>query len=248
MKTLNLRVLAMCGVMLLILSSCKNEKKTESNEPVSQEEPKAKMGERDVMFENDYAKVSKITLAPGESQQTHEGESRVIYALTDYSIDWEEQGENLGTKTWKTGDVHFHEAGEHAATNNGNTSAEWLVFAKKNADLPDCGENTVDNDVSAVAPNFASVLLDNADFKFTEITLQTGESIPMHSGINRIIYSLSDYELAYESDAKGKLNKQFATGDIHWHEACQHALKNSGETEAKFLVIGFKRNNEMEKQ
>jgi len=71
--------------------------------------------------------------------------------------------------------------------------------------------------------------------------LPKGESIPMHAGINRIIYSLSNYDLNYESDAKGVLDKQFKSVDIHWHEACQHALQNNGKIDAEFLVVGYKK-------
>ncbi|SRR6056297_284018 len=220
--------------------SCKNNEKKDAESNTPTEEIVSKTISSVVIFENDYAKISKISLAPGESQPTHEGESRVIYTLTDYSIDWEEQGKKLGTKTWKKGDVHFHEAGKHSATNNGATTAEWLVFTKKNTDLPECGENTVQNDVTSVSPDFSQLLFENDDFKFTQVNLPKGESIPMHSGINRIVYSLSDYTLNYESDTTEKLKKQFKSGDTHWHEACQHALNNTGDTDASFLVVSYK--------
>jgi hypothetical protein len=35
--------------------------------------------------------------------------------------------------------------------------------------------------------------------------------------------------------------KQFKAGDIHWHEACQHALTNTGNSDAKFLVVSLKK-------
>jgi len=241
MKTIKLSVLAIISFVLLSLSSCKNDKKTESKEPVKQEETAISEGEHKIIFENVYAKVSKISLAPGQVQPIHQGGSRVIYALTNFSIDWEEQGKKLGTKTWKKGDVHFHDAGKHAAKNNGTTKAEWLVFTKKNKDLPDSGENTVENDVTSVSPDFSKSLFENEAFKITKVNLPKGESIPKHSGVNRIIYSLSDYTLNYKSDAKGKTDKAFKSGDMHWHEASQHALQNNGETEAKYLVISYKR-------
>ncbi len=223
-----------------VFLSCKNNEKKDIEKYKPTEELAIKTVSPVVLFENDYAKISKISLAPGEFQPTHEGESRVIYALTDYSIDWEEQGKKLGTKTWKKGDVHFHEAGTHAAKNNGTTKAEWLVFTKKNTDLPECGENTVENDVNSVSLDFARKLFENDDFKITQVSLPKGENIPMHSGINRILYSLSDYDLKYESDTEGKLDKKFNSGDIHWHEACHHALQNNGVTEANFLVVSYK--------
>ena len=226
-----------------VFMSCKNNDKKDLDKDKSAEEITEKPVSPVVLFENDYAEVSKVSLDPGESQPTHEGESRVIYALTDYSIDWEEQGKKLGTKTWKKGDVHFHEAGKHAAQNNGTTKAEWLVFTKKNTDLPECGENTVLDDVNSVSPDFAQTLFENEVFKITQVKLPQGESIPMHSGINRIIYSLIDYQILYESSIEEKGEKQFKTGDIHWHEACQHAMQNNGENEAEFLVVSYKRND-----
>ncbi|EPR68179.1 hypothetical protein [Cyclobacterium qasimii] len=220
--------------------SCKNNKKKDINKDKLPEELAVKTVNPTVLFENEYAKVSKVSLASGESQPTHDGLTRVIYALTDYSIDWEEQGKKLGTKAWKKGDVHFHEAGTHAAKNSGTTLAEWLVFTKKSTDLPECGENTVENDVTSVSPDFSEALFENEDFKITQVNLPVGKSIPMHSGINRIIYSLNDYNLKYESDKADKLDKEFNSGDIHWHEACKHALENIGDTEAKFLVVSYR--------
>jgi hypothetical protein len=225
-----------------MVSSCKN--KNESQDSMTQTEQRAKAGTSTVIFENEFAKVLKITLGPDEFLDNHEGENRVIYSLTNYSLDWEENGEKLGTKTWKAGDAHFHEAGRHAAKNNGTTIAEWLVFSKKNADLPDCEGNTVENDVNSVSPEFAQILIDNDDFKITEVKLPFGEKIPSHSGINRIIYSLSGYDLKYESDKEAETEKYFEDGDIHWHDACHHSLENVGETEARFLVVSYKQNNE----
>ena len=240
MKKLNQTMVVISSIFLLLLSSCGNKEKDKSQSSASQQEQEFVEVTPKVLFENDYATVSKISLAPGEFQPTHEGENRVIYSLTDYSIDWEEKGEQLGTKTWKKGDVHFHEAGKHAAKNIGEATAEWLVFTKKSGDLPDCGENTLANDVISVSPDFAQALFENDDFKITQVNLPKEKNIPAHSGINRIIYSLSDYDLNYESDTEGELDKQFKEGDVHWHEACQHALENDGETEAKFLVVSYK--------
>lgn len=202
--------------LTLLLLACGNPSKKNNQQTTDQVQMSTEVG-HELVFENDYAKVVKVRLAPGESIKPHQGEKRVIYSLTDYSIDWEEQGEQLGTKSWKKGDVHFHEAGKHSAKNNGTTTAEWIVFTKKNEDLPECGKNQIENDVNSVSAEFANVLLDNNDFKITEVILPKNASIPKHSGINRMIYSLSNYQIAYESDRKGESEKQFTIGDVHWH-------------------------------
>jgi hypothetical protein len=230
------------AMLSFFLVACGNE--GEKTAETSSESTSSKEVTPEVVFENAYAKVVRVSLAPGESLASHEGEARVIYSLSDYSIDWVEQGKSEGTKSWKKGDVHVHEAGQHAAKNIGQSTAEWLAFVKGKAELPDCSDNTVENDVHTVAPDFADQRFDNEAFRITEVSLPPGESIPMHSGINRVIYSLSDYRIRYESNKEGTGDKSFQRGDAHWHEACMHALENTGQGDARFLVVAYKRANE----
>lgn len=225
---------------LTLLVACGDQSTTSTQHTAIHDQMSIEVG-HNLVFENDYATVVKVRLAPEDSLKVHQGGKRVIYSLTDYSIEWQEQGEETGSKSWKKGDTHFHEAGEHSAKNIGKTIAEWIVFTKKNADLPACNENTLENDVHAVSDEFATVLLDNDEFKVTEVSIPKGASIPMHSGVNRVIYSLSEYKIAYESGDIGKIERQFKPGDCHWHEACQHAIQNVGETDAEFLVVSYKR-------
>ncbi len=229
------------GAIVFILSACGNNPGKPSEATTAVEPAKARVVQPADIFENDYAKVISVSLAPGDSLASHQGGARVIYSLSDYSIEWTEGERNQGVKSWKKGDVHFHEPGIHAARNNGATTAEWLAFIKKDAELPDCSGNTLEKDVNAAAPGFAKQLFDNERFRITEVSLPKGEKIPAHSGVNRIIYSLSDYSIIYESDKEGRSEKQFKVGDVHWHESCRHSLENTGETEAVFLVVAFKK-------
>ncbi len=137
--------------------------------------------------------------------------------------------------------MHFHEQGIHSAKNNGSSTAKWLAFIKKDTELPDCSDNTLEKDINAAAPNFAKQLLDNERFRTTEVTIPEGGEIPTHSGINRIVYSRSDYQIMYKSDQEGSGEKQFKKGDLHWHESCRHSLENIGEKEAVFIVVAFKK-------
>jgi hypothetical protein len=238
MKKSNLTISALLTLASLAFFACGSGPKTpkESQTNSSQMEKIHPV----TVFENDYAKVLKVHLNPGEELEAHDGKKRVIYSLTDYSIDWTEQGVNKGIISWKSGDVHFHEEGNHAAKNTGASVAEWLVFLKKSDELPDCSENALKNDVNAVAPNFSKLLFENNDFKVTQVTLPQRKIIPTHAGVNRIIFSLSDYQIIYESDKSEKSKKQFKKGDAHWHEDCNHSVENIGETEAIFLVIAYK--------
>jgi hypothetical protein len=192
------------------------------------------------IFQNEYVKAVKVVLEPNQELASHDGEKRVIYSLSDYSLEWTENGVKEGMKSWKAGETHAHDAGVHAAKNIGNTTAEWIAFIKKDTELPDCSSYSLDNDINSVATDFAKLLLDDENFRITEVTLPIGGEIPTHSGINRLVFALSNYKILFESDKSDSGEKSFSTGDIHWHEGCMHSLKNIGDGEARFLVISFK--------
>ncbi|EGV45022.1 hypothetical protein BZARG_8 [Bizionia argentinensis JUB59] len=240
MKKSSLNIIVL-SIIMLVISSCVNEKKREAE--ISDIGKEQVEGMSEVLFENDFAEVSKIILAPNEFLTEHDGGERVVYSLSDYSLDWEEKGKSLGTKSRKKGEVHFHKAGDHSAKNNGTTNAEWIVFTRKGWDLPDCGENKVEHDVNDVSPDSSKHLWDNESFKVTKVILPKGQKLPMHSGVNRIVYSLSDYQIMYNSDGGSESDgvKKMKIGDIHWHNACQHSIENTGDSDAEYIVVSYKK-------
>ncbi len=241
MRKANVFTVLFCISYTLLISACDSRGPDNGQEATAVETTQSREVEPKEIFANDYVKVVKVSLAPGEALTPHVGQDRVIYSLTDYTILWEEKGQDQGLKTWKAGDVHAHEAGQHSAQNNGDTKAEWLAFVKKSQQMPDCGNESLQEDINAVAQEYATVRLDNESFRVTEVKLPPSALVPQHSGVHRLVYSLSDYQIRYESDKVEPTEKSFRQGDLHWHEACTHALENTGENEAHFLVVAFKK-------
>jgi hypothetical protein len=205
----------------MLLASCQSgTKNTENKNETMKINPEK-------IVENEYAEVFKVTLNPEEELAEHDGEVRLVYSLSDYSIEWVEKGESLGEKTWEKGNIHLHEKGKHSAKNTGTTKAEWIVFTRKNNALPKC-EGFIDKDVNSLDGNFKQQIFDANLFRVTEIKLAPNDSIPLHEGINRIIYSLSDYTIYYGSSKEGNFEKSFKIGDAHWHTCDQHSIKNTG--------------------
>lgn len=223
---------------LALLSACRTEKKEAPDTDAEME--MTTTVEPVVLLENDYVRVAHITLAPGEGQAPHDGGMRLIYTLSDYTIDWQQGGEDLGKKSWVRGDVHTHKAGSHAAQNTGDSKAEWIVFERKTAALPTCEGLSLEKDVSAVGGEAVEVVFEDEHFRVIEVALDPGEALPMHDGVNRVIYALSDYAINYRTDATEAAGKQFDKGTAHWHEGCQHAIENTGDSEARFLVVAYK--------
>jgi quercetin dioxygenase-like cupin family protein len=84
-----------------------------------------------IVFENEQVRIIEVQLAANESQPEHNGINRMIYALTNYHIQY--SSDTLGTKEtkMKAGDAHWHPADKHAVTNIGETAAHYLIFEFK---------------------------------------------------------------------------------------------------------------------
>lgn len=234
----NLKKLLPAFILVFGLASCGEEQKRENTKQVEDSSSKS-VSVPENLFENEYAKVVQVKLETGQFLDSHHGENRLIYSLSDYSIDWEEEGNKKGTKSWKAGQWHYHDAGEHAAQNGGEQTAQWLAFVRKKQSLPACADTAMAQHLELDSP-FAKTVFENEVFKAIEIELPTSESLPMHLGFNRLIYSQSTYTLQYQDSSSQPTENTFNEGEVHWHDACVHKVENTGQETAHFIVVIFK--------
>lgn len=186
-----------------------------------------------VLFQNDYVRVLRFDLAPGEALPPHRGGRRVVYSLSDYELNWEADDESTGRRSWQAGDVHGHDTGVHSAQNSGETTASFLVFERLDGPLPvDAPDHTEG------LPAGARRLFSGNDVEVLEVELAPGQAQQAHQGAWRVIYSLSDYSLEWREN--GELSRpSWRSGDVHWHGPGEHAASNSGDTMARWLVVAF---------
>jgi len=192
-------------------------------------------------FQTDYAHVHRIDLPPGEALAPHEGGARVIYSLNDYTLGFETDGAP-SEKTFAAGDVHYHDSGVHSVTNGSDQPAQFVAFERIDTSLPetDAGGETLD---AVSTPDGATheVLLDNDNVVVHRLTLEPGTSVPPHYGVPRIVYALSDYTMTFiDPDSDERTETSFSQGDLHDHEAGRHAVENTGDQQAEYIVVGFK--------
>ncbi len=187
------------------------------------------------LFANDYVEVHRVTLEPGDGLPLHSGDARLIYSLSDYTIEWTERGETT-TKTWREGDVHAHEALEHAVRNTGNTIADFLVVARTDKALPKAERGA---DAADVAGGYAAFIAEFDDARVLRVALPAGGSQPIHQGAARVVYSLNGHSIAFSTPEGGERVREFATGDVHWHDAGPHAVANAGDETARFVIFAF---------
>ena len=196
-------------------------------------------GERaDSLFQNEYVTVMRVTLEPGEALIPHEGGARTVLSLSDYTIRFLQAAE-LTEKLCEQGHVHYHEAGVHSVGNVGSTTARFVVFERRDAELPQAQMVSASTDLAEQAPAMQEELLSNETFDVHEVQLEPGQQIPEHTGYARVVYALSDYTVQFTQGGE-ETRQSFEEGDVHVHEAGAHTVENAGDTPARFLVVELK--------
>jgi quercetin dioxygenase-like cupin family protein len=192
-----------------------------------------------IVYQNDYATATRITLHTGEQVPVHAGGNRLLYSMSDYTIKLVEDDIET-TKEWTKGDIHWHSDVHHSVENAGNTTATYLVIARNENPLPQFKIGDLDIDVSHTDSESSELILENAFVKVVRVALQPGETISSHGGINRIVLSQTSYALTFESEETGRVELTFDEDDMNWFLPGTHSLENTGSTPAQFLVISFK--------
>ena len=84
-----------------------------------------------ILLENDAVKVIKVELSQDEKIPMHVGTKRVIYSLSNYTAAFKKPDESAEKQSFKQGDVHWHDGGEHSVKNMGDSPAAFLVVEFK---------------------------------------------------------------------------------------------------------------------
>lgn len=189
-------------------------------------------------LQNEYVDVHHVTLPAGAAIAPHEGGARVVYSLGAYTLRFETDGASE-TNTFEEGDIHYHESGVHAVENTGNEEANYVVFERREAALPP-SEVEGDTEIPSAAEGATNeVIFENDHATVHRIVLQPGAELPPHPGRARVIYSLSDYTVAY-TGPEGASEQRFEAGMAHFHGPGTHSVENTGDVVARFLAVELK--------
>ncbi len=84
------------------------------------------------------------------------------------------------------------------------------------------------------------MLLDNDSVSVVRFTVPPQGQLPMHRGKDRVVYSLSDYKIQLLRPDGVPSIKTFREGEVHWHGAGTHGIRNIGPITAEYLVVSRK--------
>ncbi len=234
------------SILTVALAGCGSSGPASSDASVAQGDTQAGAAasaeasiETKILLENEQIRVTHVTVPAGGSMQPHDGGQRAIYALADNDINWRPYGAVAERKSWPAGSVHFHDAGRHSLENVGSTPAEFVIFERLVASLP-ATATSQGGDSADAAPQQGTLLSENPAFQVMQVTLKPGAAQPLHDASARVVYSLSDYEIEWQEGDAAPEKRQFRTGQAHWHLDSKHAASNTGQTEARWLIVALK--------
>jgi quercetin dioxygenase-like cupin family protein len=91
------------------------------------------------------------------------------------------------------------------------------------------------------SPDFYRVLLENDEVRVLEYRLKPGQTEPLHSHPEGVVYGFNDSKIRVTS-ADGKVTESAGkAGDVYWRKSVTHALENIGDTDVHSLAVEIKR-------
>jgi len=190
-----------------------------------------------LLLKNDWIMIKKMEIAPGKEVPMHKGGNRLIVSLSEYSLQFKEEGSETIEKNWKRGEVHWHDKNFHTVKNIGTTPARFMILTKL-AELPAATKESNKHKEDGLLPR---KFFENDEVSVSEVILKPGKKQPKHAGGIRAVIALSDYEILYNSDCVKNRKSNIKNESVHLHDADKHSVSNIGKTDAHFLIVEFKK-------
>jgi hypothetical protein len=184
-----------------------------------------------LLFENEYVWVLEYRLEPGEALPVHDLGNHAVYTLSDYRMLFLRSYEPSAER-WISGEAYWYRCEPQEVKNIGDALALYVAVARKPFPLGEAPRIAPEDDLTVSNPQGAKRLLENSHMRIIEVTLSPGETQPVHQGLYRVVYSLANYQIRMA----GK-ERQFHSGDAHFHGPGEHAVQNTGQTWAKYIVF-----------
>jgi hypothetical protein len=227
--------LLILGTIVLVVTSCggSNGDDAEVVRDIVAASSDAKM-----LYENDYVTVVEFEVDSGDRLPGYAYDNHTVYTLSNYEMELRHEGERSKEK-FSQGSAYWREAGTYSVKNVGKNDAKYIALTRKHAGLPDFEPVGPDGDVTSIVADNTVILLSNECVRVIEVILNPGQRLPGHDGVNRIVYSLTSYELEYRSGQMDRSNVSFDEGDVNWYEAGQYSVANISDSPARFIIFEF---------
>lgn len=196
--------------------------------------------QRDVIADNDYAKVLVVKDPPRGPGRMHEHPMNRVMIYLDQGkqrIRW--QKGNVDDLALKPGLVLWSPAGGmHTSENNGTAAFRIVEVELKR---PGRSFSFPAKDPLKVAPRNYKVILENSQVRVIEATAAPGEKLPLHEhSLPRVTIPLTPVAVEVTASDGSKTEAKMAEGEVRWALPATHSEKNVGTERFRVVVVEFK--------
>lgn len=100
---------------------------------------------------------------------------------------------------------------------------------------PDADATIPLEDIHVDSPDMVQELFRNDWIHVAAFEIPIGETLPMHRGGERTVYSLTDYTVRFKHGERENVVSKKA-GTAHWHAAEPHEAENVGDTPVRAII------------
>ena len=98
---------------------------------------------------------------------------------------------------------------------------------------------TIAQDRVAAVPG-TKVLLDNECVRVQYHDVAVGQTIPMHSHPNYVVYALKSFKARITLADGSQRTSERRAGEAYWNEPIKHSVENLGSTDIHNLIVELK--------
>lgn len=198
-----------------------------------------------LVLQNEYTRVFRVELPPGQSTQLHRHEhDYVAVHLSAAQVENAREGSPAVMQSVQFGQVGFTRGGfSHRVTNKGNTAFRVLAIEVLKSQR---GRGTAtrkqERGMEIGSGSTVDTIVDNEEVRVTETLLAPGATLEKRQYARpHLVIALSDLELHNLAKDRRESMMRARTGEVLWAPAGgTQPLMNMGKQQARFMEVEFK--------
>lgn len=206
---------------------------------IAQDPVAASPGAYKIELDNQWVRVLRLKLAPGETTSTHVHQNVVAVLLTDVRVAVTNADGTTQQINRKAGDVLYQPGmPAHGEQNMSDQPLEVVLVELKPGAAGDSAPVTLDP--VTLDPDHHPVLIDNPRLRVIRTILEPRLKSPMHEHPHYVVVYLTELHTTMKMADGREVDNPRRPGEVAWRDALKHETENIGEKTAVEIQIELK--------
>ncbi|MEO6489204.1 MAG: cupin domain-containing protein [Ferruginibacter sp.] len=185
-------------------------------------------------------RVLELTYKPGDSSAIHAHPDNVLYVIAGGKSEFTMQDGSKQVYEIPAGVSMILPGGIHSVKNIGTTTSRSILVEVNRPNKAGAGQDAA-MDAMKVAPNLYKLVKDTMNIRVLIATYKPGASSALHAHPDNAIYIIEGGTSEFTMKDGSKQQMGMEKGMIAVMPAGNHAVKNTGKTETKVLIVEVNR-------